>query len=134
MMIKEAIGNVVSKRDLTEKEMEEVMKEIIMGCAPDAQIAAITALRMKGETHEGMTSAARSIKNKSLVIDSEEDVMCLDREEITVERETILSTVRELTEGINIFNISTAAALVVAAGNVLTSIAHHVTKNKKVKK
>jgi anthranilate phosphoribosyltransferase len=89
---------------------------------------------MKGETYEEMTSPVRSIKNKASVIDSEEDVVCLDREEIKVERETILSTVRELAEGTNIFNISAAAALVVATGNVLTSIAHHVTKNKKVKK
>jgi anthranilate phosphoribosyltransferase len=119
MMIKEAIGKVVSKRDLTEKEMEEVMREIVMGSAPDAQIAAfITALRMKGETPEEITSAARSIKNKTSVIDFEEDVVCLDREEITVERETILSTARELTEGTTIFNISTAAALVVAGGGL----------------
>jgi anthranilate phosphoribosyltransferase len=114
-MIKEAIGKVVSKRDLTKKEMEEVMKEIIMASAPDAQIAAfITALRMKGETPEEI----RSIKNKATIIDSEEDLVCLDREEITVERETILSTARELTEGTNIFNISTAAALVVAGGGL----------------
>jgi anthranilate phosphoribosyltransferase len=118
-MIKEAIGKVVSKRDLTEKEMEEVMREIIMGSAPDAQIASfITALRMKGETPEEITTAARSIKNKVSVIDSEEDIVCLDREEITVERETILSTAKGLTEGTNIFNISTATALVVAGGGL----------------
>lgn len=118
-MIKEAIGKVVSKRDLTEKETEDVMREIIMGSASDAQIASfISALRMKGETPEEITTAARSIKNKVSVIDSEEDVVCLDREEITVERETILRTSKELAEGTNVFNISTSTALMVAGGGL----------------
>jgi len=42
----------------------------------------------------------------------------MDREEITVERETILRTAKGLEGGTNIFNISTAAALVVAGGGV----------------
>jgi anthranilate phosphoribosyltransferase len=121
-MIREAIGKVVSKRDLMEKEMEEVMREIIMGSASDAQIASfISALRMKGETPEEITTAARSIRNKVSVIDSEEDVVSLDREEITVERETILSTAKEFQEGTNIFNVSTATALIVAGGGLKVS-------------
>jgi anthranilate phosphoribosyltransferase len=118
-MIKEAIGKVVLKKDLTEMEMEEVMGEIIMGSASDAHIASfITALRMKGETTEEITTAARVIKNRVYMIHAGDEVVNLDREEITVERETILSTTKGITEGTNIFNISTATALVVAGGGL----------------
>ena len=117
-MINEAIGKVALKRDLTEGEMEEVMKEIT-GSASTAQIASfITALRMKGETPEEITAAARVIKDKASVINVGDDVVCLDREEITVERETVLSTAKGFAEGTNIFNISTGTALVVAGGGL----------------
>ena len=119
MMIKEAIGKVVLKADLTGVEMEEVMREITMRSASTAQIASfITALRMKGETPEEIMAAARVIKDKASVINVGDDVVCLDREEITVERETILSTTKGLAEGTNIFNVSTATALVVAGGGL----------------
>jgi anthranilate phosphoribosyltransferase len=119
VMIKEAIGKVVLKRDLTEGEMEEVMEEVTKRSASDAQIASfITALRMKGETPEEVTAAARVIKDKVSMINAGDDVVCMDREEITVERETILSTAKGLTEGTKIFNISTATAFVVAGGGL----------------
>jgi len=119
-MIKEAIGKVVLKRDLTEGEMEEVMEEITKRSASDPQITSfITALRMKGETPEEITAAARVIKNKVSKINAgDDDVVCVDREEITVERETIQSTAKGLTEGTKIFNISTATAFVVAGGGL----------------
>jgi anthranilate phosphoribosyltransferase len=118
-MIREAIGKVVLKGDLTESEMEEVMREIAARSASTAQIASfITALRMKGETPEEITGAARVIKDKASVIKVGDDIMCLDREEITVERETILSTTKGLAEGTAIFNISTATALVAAGGGI----------------
>jgi len=119
MMIKEAIHKVVLKEDLTEGEMEEVMEEITLKSASPAQIASfITALRMKGETPEEITAAARVIKGKASVINAGDDVVCLDREEITVERETILSTAKRPAEGTNTFSISTATALVVAGGGL----------------
>jgi anthranilate phosphoribosyltransferase len=122
VMIKEAIGKVVLKEDLTGGEMEEVMKEITMRSASTAQIASfITALRMKGETPEEITAAAAVIRDKASVINVGDDVMCLDREEITVERETILSTTKGLVGGTTIFNISTATALVAAAGGLKVS-------------
>jgi anthranilate phosphoribosyltransferase len=118
-MIKEAIGKVVLKGDLTEGEMKEVMEEISKCSASDAQITSfITALRMKGETPEEITAAARVIKEKVSMIHAGGDVVCMDREEITVERETILSTAKGLTEGTKTFNISTATAFVVAGGGL----------------
>jgi len=119
MMIKEATRKVVSKGDLTQREMEVVMKEITKKNASPAQIASfITALRMKGETPEEITAATRVIRDKATAIHVGGDVVSLDREEITVERETILSTAKASTEGTNTFNISTATALVVAGGGL----------------
>jgi anthranilate phosphoribosyltransferase len=118
-MIKEATGKAVLKRDLTEEEMKEVMEEITKRSASDPQITSfITALRMKGETPEEITAAARVIKDKVSMINAGNDVVCVDREEITVERETILSTAKGLTEGTKIFNLSTATAFVVAGGGL----------------
>jgi anthranilate phosphoribosyltransferase len=127
-MIKEAIGKVVLKKDLTEREMEEVMREITTRKASKGQIASfVTALRMKGETAEEITAAAKVIKDKVSRFNIGEDAICLDREEITVERETILTTTRGLSKGTNIFNISTATALVVAGGGL--RVAKYVKKS-----
>ena len=127
-MIKEAIGRVVLKGDLTKREMEEVMREITARSASNEQIASfITALRMKGETPEEITAAAKVMKDKISRMDVGEDVVCLDREEITVERETILNTAIGLSEGTNIFNISTATALVLAGGGL--KLAKYVKKS-----
>jgi anthranilate phosphoribosyltransferase len=118
-MIREAIGKVVLKGDLTEGEMKEVMEEISKCSASDPQITSfITALRMKGETPGEITAAARVIKEKVSKIHAEGDVVCIDREEITVERETILSTAKGSSEGTKTFNISTATAFVVAGGGL----------------
>jgi anthranilate phosphoribosyltransferase len=119
IMIKEAIGKVVMRKDLTGSEMEAVMKEIAKRDASSEQIASfVTALRMKGETPEEITAAGRVIKEKASSINVEGDVVSLDREEITVERETILRTAQGKGLGTNVFNISTAVALVVAGGGL----------------
>ena len=127
-MIREAIGKLVLKENLTAKEMEEVMREITTGGASTAQIASfITALRMKGETPEEITAAAKVIKGKASGINVGDDGVNLDREEITVERETILDTADRLSKGTNIFNISTATSLVVVGGGL--KVARHVKKS-----
>ena len=59
-MVPEAIKKVVEGIDLTESEMVEVMNYIMDGAATPVQIGSfITALRMKGETVEEITGAAR---------------------------------------------------------------------------
>jgi anthranilate phosphoribosyltransferase len=127
-MIKEAIGKLVLKENLTAGEMEEVMKEMLGKRASGAQIASfLTALRMKRETSEEITAAAKVLKEKSLKMNLGGDSVCLDKEEITVERETILSTTKDSSGETAIFNISTATALVVAGGDL--KVAKYVKKS-----
>jgi anthranilate phosphoribosyltransferase len=127
-MIRDAIGKVALKKDLTGSEMEDVMKEIVTGGPSGEQISSfITALRMKGETSEEIAAAARVLQRMTLNIQAGVDLVCMDREEITVERETILCTATGRTEGPNIFNVSTAAALVAVAGGL--NVAKYVRRS-----
>src|SRR3972149_5667353 len=104
-MIKEAIGSVVNGENLSEKSMLEVMEEVMTGAATAAQIAAfITALRIKGETVEEVTGAARIMRQKATRIDARASV--------------IVDTCGTGGDGINTFNISTTAAFVVAAAGL----------------
>ncbi|MDA8433164.1 MAG: anthranilate phosphoribosyltransferase, partial [Nitrospiraceae bacterium] len=75
-MIKEAIGLLVGGIDLSEAEMAECMGEIMEGRATDAQIGAfLTALRLKGETVDEITGAARIMREKSARIKAPEGVL-----------------------------------------------------------
>ncbi len=103
-MIREAIAKAIDRINLSESEMVEAMKEIMEGNATPAQISSfLTALRMKGETVEEITGAARVMKEK---------VTRLNAPEGTVDT---CGTGGDLS---HTFNISTTAAFVVAGGGV----------------
>ena len=75
-MIKEAINIIVSNINLSEAEMAECMREIMEGKATDAQIGAfLTALRIKGETVDEITGAARIMREKAATIKAPEGVL-----------------------------------------------------------
>ena len=117
-MIKEAISKVVLRQDLVEAEMIEVMSQIMGGEATPAQVGAfITALRMKGETIEEITGAARVMRDHATPIRVGK-ALDLDREEINLDRETILDTCGTGGSGTKSFNISTTVAFVVSACGV----------------
>ena len=114
-MIKQAIAKVVERQDLSEGEMIEVMNQIMGGEATPAQIGAfITALRMKGETVAEITGAARVMRERATPI-RVGGVVDIDREEIIVDRETIIDTCGTGGSGTKTFNVSTTVALAVAA-------------------
>ncbi|MHB9154320.1 MAG: anthranilate phosphoribosyltransferase, partial [Endomicrobiales bacterium] len=114
-MIKEAINKLVRLEHLAEKEAADVMSEIMTGEATDAQISAfITALRMKGETVDEITGCARVMRQFATPIRVKSKIG-MDREDINIDRETILDTCGTGGDGTNTFNISTATALVVAS-------------------
>lgn len=101
-MIKEAIDKVARRIDLSESQTREVFGEIMSGKATPAQIGAfITALRMKGETIEEITGAARVMREKSLKVRAGTE-------------ETIIDTCGTGGSGADTLNISTAAAFVIA--------------------
>ncbi len=114
-MIKEAIAKVVEKQDLTEAEMIGVMNQVMGGEATAAQIGAfITALRMKGETIPEIIGAARVMRMRATPI-RVGAVVDIDRDEINVDRETILDTCGTGGSGTKSFNVSTTVAIAVAA-------------------
>lgn len=100
-MIKEAIEKVVKRVDLSETEMREVFDEMMSGEATSAQIGSfITALRMKGETVDEITGAAKVMREKSI--------------KINIDEEMIVDTCGTGGSGMNTFNISTTVAFVAA--------------------
>lgn len=118
-MIKKAIAKVVEREDLSEAEMIEVMDQIMSGEATPAQIAAfITALRMKGETIAEITGAARVMRDKVTPIRVGKNILDIDRDEINIDRETILDVVGTGGDGTNTFNVSTTVAFVISACGV----------------
>lgn len=118
-MIKKAIAKVVERENLTEAEMIEVMDQIMSGESTPAQTAAlITALRMKGETVEEITGAARVMRDRAVHIRVGKNVLDLDRDEINLDLETILDTCGTGGSGTNTFNVSTTVAFVVSACGV----------------
>ena len=117
-MIKESIGKVVMLQNLSEVEMIDVMNQIMGGEATPAQVGAfITALRMKGETIEEIAGAARVMRDRATPIRVGK-ALDIDREEINLDRETILDTCGTGGSGTKSFNISTTVAFVVCACGV----------------
>ena len=117
-MIKEAIAKVVEKQDLSETEMIDVMNQIMGGEATSAQIGSfITALRIKGETIPEIIGAARVMRSRATPIQVGAGID-IDRDDIDIDRETILDTCGTGGSGTRSFNISTTVALVVAACGV----------------
>ncbi len=118
-MIKEAIAKVVRGNDLTEGEMKAAMEEIMTGRATPAQIGSfVTALRMKGETVDEITGAAKVMRSKAMKVRLGNHLVNIDRDEINVEDETILDTCGTGGDGTNTFNVSTATAFVAAGAGV----------------
>jgi anthranilate phosphoribosyltransferase len=111
-MIKEAINLLVGGINLSEAEMAECMQEIMEGRATDAQIGSfLTALRLKGETVDEITGAARIMRDKAAKIKAPDGV---------------LDTCGTGGDMSHTFNISTTVALVVAAAGV--PVAKHGNK------
>jgi len=103
-MIREAIKMLIDNLSLSEAEMAECMKEIMEGKATDAQIGAFLAgLRIKGETIEEITGAARIMRDKSITIKAPEGV---------------LDTCGTGGDMSHTFNISSTTAIVVSACGV----------------
>lgn len=110
MQIREAIEKVVSRVDLAEEEMTEVMNQIMSGEASPLQIASfLTGLRMKGETVQEITGAARVMREKV--------------HRVKVKADPLLDIVGTGGDQKGTINISTASAFVVAGAGI--TVAKH---------
>ena len=103
MNINEAIKAVISRQNLNESEMHDVMSSIMTGQTTDAQIGAfLVGLSMKGETIEEITASAKVMRALATSVKLSSD-------------EFLVDTCGTGGDGLGLFNISTASAFVVAA-------------------
>ena len=115
MNIKQAIGEVVTGKNLTEREMISVMDEVMSGVATEAQIGSfITALRMKGETIDEIVGAVRVMREKATFVNTGVD---------TAGGEVLMDIVGTGGDGSGTFNVSTTTSFVVAGAGV--TVAKH---------
>src|SRR5579864_745792 len=102
-MIRQAIGRVVAGGDLTEAEARSVMSQIMDEEVTPAQFAAlVTGLRMKGETVDEVVGFASVMRDRAVPVKADGVGMVID-------------TCGTGGDGKGTFNVSTAAAIVVAA-------------------
>ena len=103
-MIKEAIFKAVMKQNLSAKESETVIDEIMSGQASQIQMAAfLTAMSIKKETIEEITGAATGMRKHCIKLLNDMDIL------------EIVGTGGDKS---NSFNISTTSAFVVSATGI----------------
>ena len=111
MNIQQALNHITKNIHLTQPQMEDVMRSIMQGEATDAQIGALMmGLRMKGESIDEITAAARIMREFAIKIDVSDIPHLVD----------IVGTGGD---GQNLFNVSTASSFVIAAAGA--TIAKH---------
>lgn len=101
-MLHDYIGKLLAYQNLTEEEAREAMEIIMTGQATQAQIGGyLIALRMKGETVDEIAGSARAMRDQASAV--------------AVHRSgALLDTAGTGGDGKHTFNISTAAAFVIA--------------------
>ena len=102
--MKALLQKLVDRRDLSPDEVEAAFEAIFQGEATQAQMGAfLVALRMKGETPAEIAAAATVMRRRATPVR-------------TPPGRVVLDTCGTGGDGAGTFNISTAAALVVAGG------------------
>ncbi len=102
MDIQAAIRALTEGQSLSSEDMQAVMRQIMTGEATPAQIGGfLIALRMKGETVDEITGAARVMRELATGV--------------KISADHVVDTCGTGGDGAHIFNVSTASALVVAA-------------------
>jgi len=102
MQIQATLQKLLGNQDLSGEEMRQVMRAMMTGDLSDAQIAGfLIALRCKGESVEEIAAAVAVMRELA--------------QRVRVTGEHVIDTCGTGGDGANTFNISTAAAFVVAA-------------------
>jgi anthranilate phosphoribosyltransferase len=105
-VIREGIQKLVEGSDLTAVESQQIMTEVMSGNATNAQTAAfLTALRMKGEAIQELTAFASVMRENCIQIHPKVDGRLVD-------------TCGTGGDKIKTFNVSTAAAFVIAGAGI----------------
>lgn len=104
-MITSHLGRLAAGQDLAQSEMEEIIDLLLQGSVPENEMAVLlTALHHKGETADEIAGAARAMRRHMTPL--------------RTTRANLLDTCGTGGIGSDLFNISTAAAIVVAAAGV----------------
>src|SRR3990172_342672 len=104
-MIEQVLERLAERRDLTTAEMEEAVEAVVANRCTETEVAALlAALRVKGETAEELVAAATVLRRHMVRVRSG--------------RTGVVDTCGTGGDGLQTFNISTAAAIVVAAAGV----------------
>lgn len=115
-MIVEALRKVVERQDLAREEAYRVMDVLTSGQATDAQIAALlTAMRMKGETVEELCGFAQVMREKVTAVPTRHAVAAAVSGS---GRQMLVDTCGTGGDAKGTFNVSTAAAFVVAGAGI----------------
>ena len=105
MEMSETLAKLVAGVDLDSDEMTVMMQSIMTGEATPAQIgSALTALRIKGETVEEITAAARVMRDLA--------------SKVPVTHGEMIDTCGTGGSGVSKFNVSTASAIVIASAGL----------------
>ena len=111
-MLKQAVQRLVERRDLSAAEVEASFETILAGEASPALLGAfLVAFRMKGETPEEIAVAAGVMRRRGTPVRVPSNRIVLD-------------TFGTGGDGAGTFNLSTAAALVVAGSGDVTVAKH----------
>jgi anthranilate phosphoribosyltransferase len=102
MDMRDALGLIARGQDLSTEQMRGAMGQIMSGRADDAQIGAfLMGMRLKGETVDEITGAVMAMRELATGVEAS--------------GEHLVDIVGTGGDGAHLFNVSTAAALVVAA-------------------
>ncbi len=105
MNVVDALRKLVERESLSREEMSAAMRELMTGGATPAQIAGfLVALRMKGESVDELVGAVQVMRELATPVPIHEDF-----------RKHLIDTCGTGGDRAGLFNISTAAAFVVAA-------------------
>ena len=106
--LKRAISRLILKENLSEEEMLGAMNEIMSGEATPSQIGSfLTALRIKGETIDEISGAAKVMRSKA--------------EHINLSLRGMVDTCGTGGDGSRTFNISTTVAFVLAGAGLFVA-------------
>ena len=104
-MIREALIQALNKQDVTPEQMTSAMDEIMSGEVSEIEISAfLTALKMKGETVDEISAAAKVMRDKA--------------EKVDLDGYYTLDTCGTGGDTKGTYNISTAVAFIAAAAGI----------------